>query len=229
MPSQVIPKERLSAYQRWEMDAFEPAFQEATADSRDEKEEGEGESDTRVMLPTVEQIERIHQQAQQEGYAAGYEAGFNSGRQAGLQAGNEQMATEVVKLQELLHGFERELAGANQTVANDLLTLALSLAKQLVREALKVKPELILAMVRECIRYDNMFSQPAQLFLHPDDAALVREHLNRELNDCTVYVDTNLERGSCRIKMGNSQIDATLATRWQRIAQALGQNSSWLE
>ena len=229
MTSQVIPKERLSAYERWEMDAFEPAFQPSMADSGNEKEEDEGAPDTKVMLPTVEQIERIHQQAQQEGHAAGYEAGFNAGHQAGLQAGSEQVATEVVKLQELLNSFERELAGANQTVANDLLTLALSLARQMVREALKVKPELILAMVGECIRYDNMFSQPAQLFLHPDDAALVREHLNRELNDCTVYVDTNLERGSCRIKMGNSQIDATLATRWQRIAQALGQNSNWLE
>lgn len=229
MTSKVIPKERLAEYQRWEMDAFEPAFLPPMPDAGNEKEEDEGTVDTKVMLPTVEQIERIHQQAQQEGHAAGYETGFNAGHQAALQAGNEQMATEVVKLQELLTGFERELAGANQTVANDLLTLALSLAKQMVREALKVKPELVLAIVSECIRYDNMFSQPAQLFLHPDDAALVREHLNRELNDCTVYVDTNLERGSCRVKLGNSQIDATLATRWQRIAQALGQNSNWLE
>jgi flagellar biosynthesis/type III secretory pathway protein FliH len=29
--------------------------------------------------------------------------------------------------------------------------------------------------------------------------------------------------------MGNSQVDATLPTRWQRIERALGQNGSWLE
>src|SRR5687768_1116990 len=107
MTSKVIPKERLSEYQRSEMDAFERAFQPPMADAGNEKEEDEGTVDTKVMLPTVEQIERIHQQAQQEGHAAGYEAGFNAGHQTALQAGNEQMATEVVKLQELLTGFER--------------------------------------------------------------------------------------------------------------------------
>ena len=76
---------------------------------------------------------------------------------------------------------------------------------------------------------DAAFSQPVQLFLHPDDAALVREHLHHELNDCTVCVDSSLDRGSCRIKTVSGQIDATLATRWQRMGQTLGQNSSWLE
>jgi flagellar assembly protein FliH len=230
MSSQIIPKERLSAYQRWELDAFEePAAQPSMADDPDENRQGEDKSETKVVLPTVEQVERIYQQAQQDGYAAGYETGLVAGHEAGLRAGKEEAAAEAARLQELLHGFGRELVSANQTVSNDLLTLALCLAKEMVREALKVKPELIFAVVRECLHYDNMFNSPIQLFLHPDDADLVRKHLNHEINDCTVHVDSKLERGGCRIKMGSSQMDATLATRWQRIAQALGQNSRWLD
>ena len=229
MPSRIIPKERLFNYQRWEMDAFESTVQVPTPESCDEKQDDPGESSVPIILPTVEQIERIHQQAQQEGYAAGYDAGFKTGHEVGRQAGDEQAAADAIKLQGLLQSFQRELAGADQAIAGDLLALALCLAKQMMREALKVKPELILAVVRECLQHDAAFSQPGQLFLHPDDATLVREHLNHELNDCTVYVDTNIERGNCRIKMGNSHIDATLATRWQRIARALGQNSNWLE
>lgn len=227
MPSQIIPKERLSACQRWEMDAFEPEVS-VSAEPRNQKQEGAKEP-AAVILPTVEQIERIHQQAKQEGHAAGYEAGFKAGHEAGSQAGHEQATAEAAKLQGLLHSFQRELRDADQTVANDLLALALGLAKQMVREALRVKPELMFALVRECMQHDDAFSQPVQLFLHPEDAALVREHLQHELNDCTVCIDAKLERGSCRMRMGNSQIDATLATRWQRIAQALGQNSNWLE
>ena len=229
MSSQIIPKERLPAYQRWELDAFESAVQPSMPDGPDENGQDEVGSDAEVVLPTVEQIERIHQQAQQDGYAAGHEAGLAAGHEAGLQAEKEQAAAEAAKLRELLHSFERELAGANQTVSNDLLTLALCLAREMVREALKVKPELLFAIVRECLQYDNAFNSPAQLFLNPDDAALVRKYLDHELNDCVVYVDSKLERGGCRIKMGNSQIDATLATRWQRIAQTLGQNSAWLD
>ena len=228
MTSQIIPKARLSTYQRWEMDAFESP-REPVSDSCAGKQDESRESGEALILPTVEQIERIHQQAQQEGYAAGNEVGFKAGHELGRQAGHEQATAEAIKLQELLCGFQRELIHADQAVANDLLTLALCLAKQMVREALRVKPELMLAVVRECIQQEAAFNQPVQLFLHPDDAALVRQHLDHELNDCKVSIDTSLERGGCRIKMGNSHTDATLAARWQRIAQALGQNSNWLD
>ncbi|SCX56959.1 flagellar assembly protein FliH [Nitrosospira sp. Nsp1] len=228
MASRIIHKERLAAYQRWEMDTFEPAGG-STPEPGEGKHESANNAGTAVILPTVEQIEQIHQQARQEGYAAGYEAGFNTGQEAGYQAASALGAAEVGKLQTLLHDFQRELTNADQAISDNLLTLALCLARQMLREALKVKPELMLGVVRDCLQNDAAFGQPVQLFLHPDDAALVREHLHHELNDCTVCVDSSLDRGSCRIKTGSGQIDATLATRWQRMVQTLGQNSNWLE
>ena len=156
----------------------------------------EPEQQAAVILPTVEQIERIHQEAQQEGYATGHEL-VEAGHEAGYEAGREQATMEAERLQNLLSGFQRALADADRTIGNDLLALALDLAKQMVREALRVKPELVLAVVRENITHESAFSQPPQLYLHPEDAALVREHLNHELNDCTVHVDTRLERGDC--------------------------------
>lgn len=227
MTSQIIPKAHFSTYQRWEMDAFEPTVRAPESGCAVGTEDTSGSA--AVILPTVEQIEQIHQQAQQEGYAAGYEAGIKAGHEFGRQAGDEQAMADAMKLRGLLSSFQGELGAANQTIANDLLALAMCLAKQMVRQALKVKPELVFAVVRECIQQDAVFSEPVQLFLHPDDAALVREHLNHELNDCKVTVDPSLERGGCRIRMGNSHTDARLATRWQRIAQALGQNSHWLD
>lgn len=228
MASRIIHKERLATYQRWEMDTFEPV-EVSVAEPAEGKRESAENSNTAVILPTVEQIEQIHQQARQEGYAAGYEAGFNAGQEAGYQAASAQGAVEVGKLQALLHNFQRELTNADQAVSDNLLALALCLARQMLREALKVRPELMLGVVRDCLQNDAAFSQPVQLFLHPDDATLVREHLHHELNDCTVCVDASLDRGSCRIKTGSGQIDATLATRWQRMVQTLGQSSNWLE
>ena len=228
MASQIIHKERLTTYQRWEMDAFESAAVSAP-ESYGGKHDSGSSTSTAVILPTVEQIEQIHQQARQEGHTEGYGAGFKAGHEAGYQAGNTEAVAEAEKLQGLLHNFHRELTSADQTVSENLLTLALCLARQMLREALKVKPELMLAVVRDCLQNDAAFTQPVQLFLHPDDATLVREHLHHELNGCTVCVDTSLDRGDCRIKTGSGQTDATLATRWHRIAQTLGQNSNWLE
>jgi flagellar assembly protein FliH len=178
-----------------------------------------------VSLPTVDEIERMHQQAQDEGYAAGHEAG----RENGLNAGKEQAASEVARLQALLRSFDQSLAEANQAIGHDLLTLALALAKQMVREALRIKPELVCAIVRECLRHEPAFSQPAQLFLNPEDAMLVRQYMENELNDCGILVDPQMERGGCRLKIGNGHIDATPATRWNLVARALGQHDDWLE
>ncbi|MBN9126464.1 MAG: flagellar assembly protein FliH, partial [Nitrosospira sp.] len=182
-----------------------------------------------AVLPTVEQIERINRQAQQEGYAAGYETGMKAGHEAGYEIGRGRAAEAAASLQALLSGFSQALAQADQNISSELLALALDLSRQMVREALRVKPEIVLAVVREIIREESAFGQPPQISLHPDDAALVREHLNQELNDCVISIDPQLERGGCRIRTGNSHVDATLQSRWRRIAQTLGQNSGWLE
>ena len=169
--SRIIPKEQFSTYRHWEMDAFEPPPVAPMPESP-LSEKGDDEPHvvhSAVSLPTVDEIERIHQQAREEGYAAGYQAG----REDGLKAGTEHAESEVAKLQALLRSFEQGLADADQAISHDLLSLALDLAKQMVREALRIKPELVCTVVRECLRQEPAFSQPAQLLLHPEDAVLV--------------------------------------------------------
>ena len=92
MASQIIPKEHFSTYHHWEMDAFEP-----TPGRRSESALGKEDTSgpAAVILPTVEQIERIHQQAQEEGYAAGYEAGIKAGHEFGLKAGKEHAMADA--------------------------------------------------------------------------------------------------------------------------------------
>ena len=132
-------------------------------------------------------------------------------------------------MQDLLTSFKQALASADQTISNDLLSLALDLAKQMIREALRIKPELVFAVVRECIRAESAFSQPPQLCLHPEDAALVREYLGQELDGWHRLCRSAAGAWRLQDQDCNGQTDATLATRWKRIGQALGQNGAWLE
>jgi flagellar assembly protein FliH len=225
MVNSIIPRKKLANYQRWQMDALDEPSPLAAGPRPDQQ----STPPSAVVLPTVEQIERINREAQQEGYTAGYEIGMKAGHEAGYEIGRRRAAEEAASLQALLSGFSQALAQADQNISNELLALALELSRQMVREALRVKPEIMLAVVREIIRGESAFGQSPQVSLHPDDAALVREHLSQELGDCVISVDPQLERGGCRIRTGNSHVDATLQSRWQRIAQALGQNSGWLE
>ena len=117
-----VPKEKLSAYQRWELDSFDGPRRANGSD-----------------LPSVEQLERIQQQAQQEGFAAGF-------REGGALA-----AQQANSLQNVLAAFAQESQQFNQRLSDELLGLALTISKQIIRESLKVHPELILAIVNEVL------------------------------------------------------------------------------
>jgi len=192
--------EKLTAWQRWEAPNFE-----ATGILR-----AGG-----VALPTASQVEEIQRQAREEGYLAGHAEGM----QRALQE-NQRFA-------ELISAFEQQM---DEQVAKELLDLSLDVARQVLHQALKVNPELLLGVVREAIGTLPHVNQGPHLVLHPDDAALVRERMGEQLSHSgwKIFEDERVDRGGARIETANSQIDASLETRWNRVVAALGQDNSWL-
>jgi flagellar assembly protein FliH len=222
MSSPVIPKEHLSAYQRWEMASF--------GDERPSRVQGNAALE-QTLQQAAEDAARMRQEAQQQGHAEGYEKGHAAGLQAGRQEGMAQAAQEAAQLRQLADAFGAELARANETVAQEMLDLALDLAKAMLKSALKIQPELVLPVVSEAIHYLPSVQQPAQLVLHPQDAQLVRAEIGDELGNggWRILEDAHMERGGCRVETASNQIDASAQVRWQRIADALGRQGDWLE
>ncbi|PWB55342.1 MAG: flagellar assembly protein FliH [Nitrosomonadales bacterium] len=213
--SNIIPKEQLSAYRRWEMDAFEDAGAGV-----------EGTGQEQVPLPTAEAIELMHQQAHQEGYREGLE----QGRAQGYREGQEQVRQEAQRLNELLSQVNAAMQQLDQEMSQQLLDLALGIARQMLRQALAVRPELVLAVVKEAISSFPQANQHPQLTLHPQDAALVRSALEAELahGHWRVVEDSQIEPGGCRLETAHGELDATLERRWQSVLESLGQNGDWL-
>jgi flagellar assembly protein FliH len=214
--SRLIPKEQQSAYQRWELASFNE--EKVVAPPKPSEEE--------IRLQQ-EELQRIREEAQQQGYTAGYEDGHGEG----LEAGHAEAAQENALLQEIAGQFSSEVNRANEVVAEEMLNLALDLAKAMLKTALAAKPELVLPIVGEAIRYLPSLQQPALLVLHPDDAGIVRSHMADEIEKggWRIAEDAAMERGGCRVETASNQIDASLATRWQRLAESLGKQTNWLE
>jgi flagellar assembly protein FliH len=205
MPDAVTPKENLTAYQRWELPAFDMVKEEDTPPTID--------------LPTAAQLEDIHIQAHEEGYQAGYAEGM------------KQAGTEAQRITKMLESLNKELQQVDQQIAQDLLNLALEIAKQMLQQALKIKPELLLNVVRAAISELPYFNQHAHLVLHADDADLLRTSMGEQLlhTGWKIFEDSQIERGGCRVETAHSQIDATLPKRWQRVVASIGQDNAWLE
>jgi flagellar assembly protein FliH len=205
-----IPKERTGAYQPWKLTSLEggPAAQ-ATAQTEAQAQKHARES--------AERLKVINQQAYRQGFDAGYAKGA------------AQAAAEAQRLAALVGSAQQEVTELEQRVAEDLVRLALMLARSLVRESLKVHPEIIEATVRETVRDMPPLGLGARLRLHPEDAALLSVHLGKELGaDWTIVEDNSITRGGCRIESATCEIDATLETRWQKVCAALAQDHQWI-
>jgi flagellar assembly protein FliH len=215
MSSTTLPKEQQSAYQRWELASF--------GDERPSAQQPSAETTKR----TAELLAKQREEARQQGYAEGLE----QGRAAGQEQARVEGKKEAARLKALVDALNEELTRATDTVADDMLNLSLDLAKAMLKTALKVRPELVLPVVSEAIRYLPSVQQPALLVLNPQDAALVRNYMSDELTKAgwRVTEDVQMARGGCRVETASNQIDATLEVRWQRIAEALGKQQDWLE
>jgi flagellar assembly protein FliH len=202
-----IRKDDIAAYERWQPNAFSAKPQPRPAQP------------AAAELPTVEQIEKLQQQARDEGHAAGYNEG------------KARAAAEANQLHQILSGLQQELDRFDETVTQEVLALAIDLARQILCQALRVRPELIVPVVEKALRCLPQFNQPAHVLVHPEDASIIRAHMGERLEhaEWKIVEDPQIARGGCRIETANGQIDATLATRWQQVLAALGQTSEWME
>ncbi|MES3024464.1 MAG: flagellar assembly protein FliH [Pseudomonadota bacterium] len=219
------PKPPQSAYQRWEMNSL--------GDERTPAQRPGAPAPAAAALAAAQasdNLAALREQARLSAREEGLAEGQASGYADGLALGRADAAAELVHLKELALNFSGALAAADERIAADVLELALHLARGMLRQALDVKPELLIPVVREAIEYLPVLQQPAVLQLHPADAPLVRAAIGEALDKggWRVIDDATLSRGGCKIDTASNQIDASASTRWARLTQALGKNLDWL-
>jgi len=229
--AQVIAKKDLTDWKKWEfgaLDAFRSMQKNETIETSTPKPAKTTQNTSApsrqeaVILPTAQQIETIYQQARDEGTQAGYQAGKE-------QAARESTA-ERQRLYSLMSSFEQELIKMDQSIAQDVLTLALDLARKMVGQALQARPELVLPVIEAALRQLPITTQPLRLKLHPRDVASVRNHFANQSvqSKWEIIEDSQIEPGGCLVESGGCEVDATLSTRWQRTLSSLGQEQPWL-
>jgi flagellar assembly protein FliH len=218
---------KLSAWQRWEMMSIADGLQASSAGASDALVYGSALEPLKpVLLIDEAELARLRLLAQQAGDSAGHREGYARGLAEGHAAGLAAVQAQAAQLQALTQALPGALRGADHEVADDLLALALDLARQVLGQALKTEPQAMLTVVRELLQTEPVLMGMPQLLLHPDDVALVKEHLPDELQAAgwRIRVDATLQRGGCRVLASSGELDASLPTRWERVAAALIRN-----
>ncbi|MCD0505456.1 flagellar assembly protein FliH [Bordetella petrii] len=237
--SDALPR---GAWRRWQMSAFDQPVEDAVEILPPESEPEPGPDPEELLREARARAEEAghrdglqqgretglregREQGHQEGYAAGRDAGY----QEGLAQGREQAREEALRLHALADACGSSVAALEAQMGQALLTLALDIAGQVLRTTLAEQPAAMLAGVREVLHINPASSGAMRLWVHPADLELVRQQLAEELRDghWRVLADESIVRGGCRAETPYGDIDATLQTRWRRIAASLGRSTPW--
>lgn len=233
----VIPKDKLAGYQRWNIGSLDgkpeprsPSPVETVSPppvAPDSVAPNQPEVTATQIQASAEDIERIHEEARANGYSVGYREGLEGGQQA--------MATTVAEttaqFAELLGNLQISLAHFDQTVAEQVLDVALEVAAQVLRSTVNTRAEVILPVIREALAALPLHHAHVILRLNPADATLVREQIGEQLlqTGAQIIDDSGISPGGCLLVAGASEVDATIETRWKRVLESIGvAPSEWM-
>ena len=155
--------------------------------------------------------------------AEAHKEAFEQGLAEGREAGRAEVRAQVARLSGMFYDLAKPFEVMDAEVERELLTLAMALARQIVRRELKTDPTQIIGIIREAIAALPVAAREVRVHLHPEDAAVVREHLaptERE-RAWAMVEDPVMARGGCQVSTNTSRIDMRLETRLGAILSEL--------
>ncbi|WP_126453781.1 flagellar assembly protein FliH [Sulfuriflexus mobilis] len=198
------------ACDRWEA----PSIQKPTAKELAEQQAQKKVVEHQRML-TAEAIEKLQQQAYEEGRAEGL--------QKGLDEAVEETRQRVGHLEAILNKLEQPLQDLDERLVEQMVNLSVTIARQLVRRELRIDPGQVVAVVRETISNLPVGARNIRVFLNPEDAEVVRGVLavGSAEQRWEIVEEPVMSRGGCKVITDSSRIDASMETRLTSIAASL--------
>ncbi|MGA7178557.1 MAG: FliH/SctL family protein [Thiobacillaceae bacterium] len=197
------PGAEQSGFERWEV--VEPVSPQESEEARS----------ARLLLETT----RIREEARAEGIKLGREDG------------RREAQADCQRIKELATSYGQALDTLDFRVADMVLDLALEVARHVIAGELTAKPERVMDVIQLALKQMIDTTREARLLLNPEDAALVRPHLEEVLdkNRLRIVEDGHIVRGGCLIETPQGDLDATLQSRWREVVKVLGSTMNWQE
>lgn len=127
------------------------------------------------------------------------------------------------RMRQLVDGFAQQLAALEARVADEVVTLAIDIARQVLRREPGIDPAGLLPAAREALRTLGDEAGTLDVHLHPADAQrLAAAFEAAEGTRCRVVPDAQLAIGACRVETAGGLADAGLQRRWSDVLARLG-------
>ncbi|WPB57781.1 flagellar assembly protein FliH [Xylophilus sp. GOD-11R] len=168
----------------------------------------------------------------QDAYEAGRQQGFEDGHAEATLEGAQRLDAYVAgegraiaeRLAGLAGSMGDSLGQAQDRIAVQVLEMACSMARQVLRRELASDRQALLPVVREAMGQLVADGRPATVRMNPADLDHLRASLQEEFAGVPVawVADAAMPAGGCQVESAGSVIDGRLQSRWQRAIAALG-------
>ncbi|MCF3942434.1 flagellar assembly protein FliH [Oceanobacillus alkalisoli] len=153
---------------------------------------------------------------------AGYEAGFQTGREASMKV----YAAEIAEANRIVELVKMDYQKTLEQTEDVIIDIAIHTAEKILGEKLNEAPEKFLKIVRLALK-EISDQSVVSIYLHPanyETVLMQKSELKRMLEKDTklsLYINDELQEGSCLIEHPFGQIDASVDTQLEAIRNAL--------
>ncbi len=172
-----------------------------------------------------------HEEGRAAGLKQGYAEGFAKGEEEGKQASTLAARATLDEIErawtEALDDFADRRHHLLVESKVNVIRLAISIAERVIHRAVEQDERVVLAQVEHALK---LIGRPTRIevLIHPDDGAMVRRALPSisarfgAIEHVVLEEDESVAQGGCVVRTAEGgEIDASLATQIQRIAQTL--------
>ncbi|MGE3106838.1 MAG: FliH/SctL family protein [Phycisphaerales bacterium] len=186
-------------------------------------------------------IAGANEQGHKDGYAKGFSAGQAAGAKQGAEAGLKEHRAALEVLQkswtQALDAFASQRDALMLDANSGVIGLALEIAQRVVKRAVQADPAGVVEQVRSALQL-TLEPSRVRVRVHPSSADVVARALPdvqsrlQNVSHVELVGDDTVEPGGCRVLVwpvgkndqgasGAIEIDATIRTQLDRIAEAL--------
>ena len=153
-----------------------------------------------------------------------FERGRTQGHNEGQAAERRVKAEDASKVATLINALREHFGELEATGGDAVLDLAIMIARQVVRREIAINRDALLPVAREAVSMIIDQHAHPRVFLSPEDFANLRADFEADglFKGCRFIADARIARGGCRVETAQGDVDATLATRWERVLASLG-------
>jgi flagellar assembly protein FliH len=227
-----IPKENLTAYERWELPLL---------DSKGNEVPREEERDVKPLRAgDIEEIRRVAhadglEEGRKEGFEAGHQEGLKAGHVEGLATGEKQgfeqgtekgldetrkdVEAKLERLETLMGELLVPIQRHEDELESALVNLTTVLSRAVLYRELSLDSSQIAAVVKKAMASLPSTSENVRIHVHPDDYQYVGDVAERFEAKTSVVEDATIMRGGCKLETRHSLVDFTIEKRFQKAVQ----------